>query len=311
MEFPVDLLATVDLKALEESAETIFSQLHRNPDIYESLRLPDSREVETGCNVCFMPLFGGDSKGKVLALLSPGEKVLGLYLRDQWWSTEDILKTSDPSRKGLLEVRTPVERIVLYVLNRIIYRMKEKANNDVIFPLHEEDEVAKILWKDGEAVGFYSVKTKDSLCRKFITECYQLPVMDAIFIRKYFRGHGYGLQMLEDYVSSFRNDYVGLKYPLSPAMYKVCKKYLSTYSGNKELLWEVQDTGARSDRTLIARKLETMELKGDHQVVRNLNFEAENTDVPLETVNTQEQETRKYTEEVVDEVVQIKKRKGK
>ncbi len=52
------------------------------------------------------------------------------------------------------------ERIVLYVLNRIIYRTVEMGSNEVPFLCHGEDVFAKILWKNGEAVGFYSVKSK-------------------------------------------------------------------------------------------------------------------------------------------------------
>lgn len=58
------------------------------------------------------------------------------------------------------QVRSVGERIVLYVLNRIIYRTMEMGSNEVPFLCHEEDVFAKILWKNGEAVGFYSVKCK-------------------------------------------------------------------------------------------------------------------------------------------------------
>ncbi|KAL7839774.1 hypothetical protein SRHO_G00264320 [Serrasalmus rhombeus] len=313
MKFPVDLLATVEPEALEQSAKDYMSKLlYRNPEIHEFLSLPDSSEVEISlCNVSFVPLYGVDIKQKVLALFSPEDrfKAVGLYLLGQWWSAEDILKTVDSSRTGLLEVRTPGDRIVLYVLNRIIYRTKEKASDDIHFLCHEEHAVAKIFWKSGEAIGFYSVKPEGSLCSSFVTQCYQLPIMDTIFIRKHHRGNGYGLQMLEDFVRSFKKDCLGLKYPLSPAMYKVCKNYLSTYPADKELLWEVEGIGGLFKRTLIAKKLQTMELKGDHQVVGRLNFETESTDVPMEKVMTQVQKTMEYTVEVVEEVVQIKIRK--
>ncbi|KAI4898338.1 hypothetical protein NFI96_024569 [Prochilodus magdalenae] len=303
MEFPVDLLATVDPEALEQAAKDYMSKLlYRNPEIRESLSLPDSSEVEIGlCNVGFVPLYGCDIKQKILALFSPEDrfKAVGLYLLGQWWAAEDILKTADPSRTGLLEVRTPGERIVLYVLNRIIYRTQEKASDDTHFLCHEEHEIAKILWKDGEAIGFYSVKPEGTLCRSFLTQCYQLPIMDTIYIRKCHRRNGYGLQMLTDFVRSFKTDCLGLKYPLSPAMYKVCKNYLSTYPADKELLWEVDGIGGLFQRTLIARKLQAMELKGDHQVVSRLNFETEHTDVQMEEVRTQVQKTMEYTVEVV------------
>lgn len=57
-----------------------------------------------------------------------------------------------------------------------------------------------------------------SVCNNSFRQCYVLPVMDSIFVRKAYRGKGYGLQMLEDFVDSFNEDELGLKYPLSPVM---------------------------------------------------------------------------------------------
>lgn len=37
--------------------------------------------------------------------------------------------------------------------------------NEVPFLCHGETDYAKILWKDGEAIGFYSVKPKGKLCK--------------------------------------------------------------------------------------------------------------------------------------------------
>lgn len=59
-----------------------------------------------------------------------------------------------------------------------------------------------------------------SLCNTFVSQCYLLPVMDSIFVRKDHRGNGHGLQMLEDFVDSFKDDELGLKYPLTLAMQK-------------------------------------------------------------------------------------------
>ncbi|XP_060762948.1 trichohyalin isoform X2 [Neoarius graeffei] len=163
------------------------------------------------------------------------------------------------------------------------------VGDDVAFLCHGEDEIAKILWKNGEAVGFYSVKPEGRLCNSFLTQCYQLPVMDTIFIRKCHRGNGHGLQMLEDFVDNFRKDFMGLKYPLPPAMYKVCKKYLSLYPEDTELLWETEGVGSPFQRTQITRKLQAMDLKEDN-------------DIPMEVGITQVQETM----EVVEDVAQIK-----
>lgn len=48
--------------------------------------------------------------------------------------------------------------MVLYVLNRIIYRKQEMERNEIPFLCHSSTDYAKILWKKGEAIGFYSVK---------------------------------------------------------------------------------------------------------------------------------------------------------
>lgn len=58
------------------------------------------------------------------------------------------------------------------------------------------------------------------LLNAFSTRRYQLPVMDSIFVRKSQRGNGFGLQMLEDYVLSFKENSLGLRYPLPTSMYK-------------------------------------------------------------------------------------------
>uniref|UniRef100_A0A8C7QZF3 Soluble lamin-associated protein of 75 kDa-like n=1 Tax=Oncorhynchus mykiss TaxID=8022 RepID=A0A8C7QZF3_ONCMY len=224
MEFPVDVLDSVRQEEVEQAAEGYMTQLrYVSPDKTESFTLPNHRKISIGlCNVGFVPIYGGDLKHKVMALFSPDDQLtaVALYLAGQWWSVEDILRTSDPSRTGLVKVRSLGERIVLYILNRIVYRVGEMDKPEVPFLCHGQHDFAKLLWKDGNAVGFYSVKPKDSLCNNFVTQRYQLPVMDSMFVRKCHRGNGHGLQMLEDFVDSFKDNQLGLKYPLSLTMYK-------------------------------------------------------------------------------------------
>ncbi|XP_058632825.1 trichohyalin-like [Onychostoma macrolepis] len=298
MAFPVDILTNVDHETLELTAEEYMSQLpYRNTEFFSP---SDSKQIEIGlCNVSFVPLYGTDTEKKLLALFSPDDfnTVVGLYLLDRWWRFEDVLKTAEPSRTGLIKVSTLGERIVLYVLNRIVLR-NEKSSEDVFFLCHCEHEAAKILWKDGEAIGFYSFKPKDSLCRNFVTQCYQLPVMDTIFVRKCHRGQGHAIKILEDFVSSFRNEYIGLKFPLSEAMYKVCEKYFSIYPADKEFLWEVEKIGSPFQRTLIANRLQKLKLKEKDQVVSKLNFDEDDAAAPMEIEFTKIQETTEYTVEI-------------
>ncbi|XP_016356540.1 uncharacterized protein LOC107699718 isoform X2 [Sinocyclocheilus anshuiensis] len=303
MAFPVDNLTNVDHETLELTAEEYMSQLpYRNTEYFS---LSDFKQIEVGlCNVSFVPLYGTDTEKKLLALFSPDDSntIVGLYLLDRWWGVEDVLKTAEPSRTGLIKVSTLGERIVLYVLNRIVLR-NEKSGEDVFFLCHCEREAAKILWKDGEAIGFYSFKPKGSLCRNFVTQCYQLPVMDTIFVRKCHRGQGHAIKILEDFVGSFRNEYIGLKFPLSEAISKVCEKYFSRYPADKELLWEVEKIGSPFQRTLIVNRLQKLNLKEKDQVVSKLNFDEGDATAPMEIEITKIQETTEYTVEIVEETI--------
>uniref|UniRef100_A0A8C1ZFP3 Uncharacterized protein n=1 Tax=Cyprinus carpio TaxID=7962 RepID=A0A8C1ZFP3_CYPCA len=303
MAYPVDILTNVDYETLELTAEEYMSQLpYRNTEYFS---LSDSKQIEIGlCNVSFVPLYGADTEKKLLALFSPDNSntVVGLYLLDRWWRVEDVLKTAEPSRTGLNKVSTLGERIVLYVLNRIVLR-NEKSSEDVFFLCHCEHEAAKILWKDGEAIGFYSFKPKGSLCRNFLTQCYLLPVMDTVFVRKCHRGQGHAIKILEDFVGSFRNEYIGLKFPLSEAMYKVCEKYFSIYPEDKELLWEVEKIGSPFQRTLIANRLQKLKLKEKDQVVSKLDFDEDDATAPMEIEITRIQETTEHTMEIVEETI--------
>lgn len=57
-------------------------------------------------SVGFVPLYGSSDKQKILALFSPSDPftAVALYLLDQWWAVDDILKTAVPARDGIAEV---------------------------------------------------------------------------------------------------------------------------------------------------------------------------------------------------------------
>ena len=54
------------------------------------------------------------------------------------------------------------ERIVLFILNVVIFGRLERNldDDDMFFLPHSVKEEAKILWRDGAAVGFYTTKSK-------------------------------------------------------------------------------------------------------------------------------------------------------
>ncbi|CAO2592879.1 Soluble lamin-associated protein of 75 kDa [Lemmus lemmus] len=264
MAFPVDLLDGCTHEELENSAEDYLSNLRcadpENPDCFSILNITIPINLS---NVGFVPLYGGNQAQKILALFAPEDSLtaVALYLVDQWWAIDDIVRTSAPSREGLKQVSTLGERVVLYVLNRIIYRKQEMERNEIPFLCHSSTDYAKILWKKGEAVGFYSVKPTGSLCASFLTQSYQLPVLDTMFIRKKYRGKDLGLHMLEDFVDSFTEEALGLRYPLSSLMYTASKQYFEKYPGDHELLWEVEGVGHWHQRIPVTRALQREAVK--------------------------------------------------
>lgn len=59
------------------------------------------------------------------------------------------------------KVQSYEERIVLFVLNYIIFGMLERnLTCDPLFAPHSKEEHAKIFWDRGEAAAFYTVKPK-------------------------------------------------------------------------------------------------------------------------------------------------------
>ncbi|KAK4820957.1 hypothetical protein QYF61_009202 [Mycteria americana] len=266
----VDTLAG-DPEVLQVDAETYYEKLSKKsssaPDVYS---IPGGKEVklEDSC-VCFVPLYRNNPTCKMLLLTDPKDKetVLAVYLNQCWWPVEDVVKTADPSRDGLISVQTFGERIVLFVLNYIIFGMLEGSSaNDAFFLPHSATECAKILWRNGEAVAFYSVKMKGSLCDSTTSQCYLLPVLDTIFVRRKYRRGGLGMKMLHDFCLSFMaEDALGISCPISAAMYQgksfdvealVCQKFLQTYPEEQKRLWEVEAPGDWSQRVNIWLKIQ-------------------------------------------------------
>ncbi|XP_037338567.2 microtubule-associated protein futsch isoform X2 [Pungitius pungitius] len=305
MKFPVDLLASVSQTELESLAHNYMNNLlYSNPDSPEHLILSDSTQVTINISsVGFTPLYGSGDRQMVLALFSPSNPftAVALFLLDRWWTVDDILKTADTTRGGTVEVKSLGERIVLYILNRIVYRAKEMSSEELPFLCHGEKDYAKILWNNGEAVGFYSVKPAGSFCSSFSTSSYQLPVMDSLFIRKHLRRQGFGLQMLKDFVLSFREDCLGLRYPLTQFMYKVCEKYLCQYPGDTDILWEVKSIGGPKQRTNIFKKLRAMNQRKSLVITERMEKEV------LEAVSTQIKDSIpvECTVEIVEEATAL------
>ncbi|XP_067411721.1 protein FAM169B-like isoform X3 [Emydura macquarii macquarii] len=222
--YPVDFLAG-NPEVLQEASEAYYEKLlQQTSSTPEFFSIPGGEKVKLeDSSVCFLPVYREDPKYKILVLRDPQDNktVLAIYLNQSWWPIEDIVKTADSSREGLIQ------------------------------------ECAKIFWRNGDAVAFYTVKMKGSLCDVNTSQCYLLPVLDTAFVRRKFRRCGLGMKILHDFCQSFvTEDALGISCPISADMYRVCQKFLQTHPEEQERLWEVEAPGDWSQRVSVWLKIQ-------------------------------------------------------
>ncbi|XP_078114095.1 protein FAM169B isoform X2 [Sander vitreus] len=245
--YPVDL-PDVDDAGLTSASEQYLSYLESRPWNNEWFQLSQTSKVAiTADNARRVQLFEDDQPDcALLALYSPDDptQVVALYLHEKWWCVEDVLRTSSKSRSGL--ITSMMERVIVFLLSQVVERSsQEKA----LFSLHPRTESCKLLWRDSQAVGFYTVKHKGSLCDSWSSRCYLLPALDTMLVRRSWRRRGFGLQMLEDYCSSFYTETcLGVSSPLSPSMAAVCRSFLQQHEEHLEQLYEVETPGDWTQR---------------------------------------------------------------
>ncbi|KAM7003467.1 protein FAM169B [Tautogolabrus adspersus] len=256
--YPVDLPAVEDTD-LTSASEQFISSLEsgmRNNEWFQSSE--KTKVAITAKNVRRLHLFEVDPPHcTLLALHRPNDptQVVALYLHEKWWCVDDVLHTSSKSRRGLIlvnvrpccpQVESIMERVIVFLLSQVVERSSQE---EVLFSLHPRTESCKLLWRDGQAVGFYTVKHKGSLCDSWSGCCYLLPVLDTILVRRSFRRRGFGLQMLEDFCSMFPSDkFLGASSPLSSSMVAVCRRFLQQYEEHQEHLYEVEAPGGWAQR---------------------------------------------------------------
>ncbi|CAL8324339.1 unnamed protein product [Gadus morhua 'NCC'] len=242
--YPIDILPSVDYDDLLSASDNYLSSLKssRNENHEEFDTLHHTKVAIKESNLSRLNMFPDDpSDCAVLALHPPDDpdNVLALYLHGKWCSVEDATKTTSKSRAGLVMVESAMERVILFLLAHVLEKLPAI---DRLFSPHPRTEQGKLLWRDGQAVGFYTFKQKGSLCGSWTAQSYLLPVLDTTLVRRGWRGRGFGLQMLSEFFSLFpREEAVGISSPLSPSMVAVCKKFLQQHEEQRERLYEVME----------------------------------------------------------------------
>lgn len=67
------------------------------------------------------------------------------------------LRRDDGKLLYVPQVESVVERVIVFLLSQVVERSSEE---EPLFSLHPRTESCKLLWRDGQAVGFYTVKHK-------------------------------------------------------------------------------------------------------------------------------------------------------
>ncbi|XP_077119508.1 protein FAM169B-like isoform X1 [Ranitomeya variabilis] len=254
---PIDKIMSSTLRCVLDSSARHYQHIrrHHGPSA-EFFSCPDGETINVDENcVLHAPLFRDDDSKKMLLLVNPKKRdsVLAVYMNDKWWGVDEVLMSMDPVQQGLKKVQTCGERIVLFVLNCLVCGFVEGGDSEdgVCFLPHSAGELAKIFWHHGEAVAFYTYKNKGSLCG-WSSQCYMLPVLDTIYVRKKWRRHGFGIAMLKDFCQTFGQEVaLGISSPLSPEMYHVCGRFLADSHKEQDRLWEVDPPGDWSQRANI------------------------------------------------------------
>ncbi|XP_033824029.2 protein FAM169B isoform X1 [Periophthalmus magnuspinnatus] len=238
--YPVDL-PLVGASELTSASLQYLSALESEPAQRDWFHLPTKSKVAiTAANIKQLHLFNDKPECILLTLHLPDEpqQVVALYLCGNWWHIDDVLRTSKKSRNGLEAVKCTIERVLVLVLSQLVDRVLAEEQ---LFSNHPPTENCKLLWIHGEAVAFYSFKQKGSLCENCISRCYELPVLDTIYVRGHCRRRGFGLLMLQDFCDMFPDESVlGVSSPLSAGMMAVCKKFLIQHKEHRDVLYEVE-----------------------------------------------------------------------
>lgn len=86
-----------------------------------------------------------------------------IYLRitDDDWVHIDAILQKNKIKNGWETMSGKDDLIRLYILSQIMYNeIENQSDEDVFFDFPDENDLVKILWVHGNAVGYYSVKRK-------------------------------------------------------------------------------------------------------------------------------------------------------
>merc|ERR1711976_188379 len=168
-----------------------------------------------------------------------------LLLEAQWKSLEDCLQSSDKSKSGIHLVNSEQDAVCLWLLSQVCHNQHDLDTklDESPFTTYPKDEYAKLIYEQGTAVGFYTLKLKGKPYSSSVLETYSMTMVDTMYVRKPWRGKGLGHQLLEDVFSSFPMQSIGFTQPVSRSLLNSLWKLLLQRKDLRDKLWLCAYTG--------------------------------------------------------------------
>lgn len=95
------------------------------------------------------------------------------------------------------------------------------------------------------------VKLKSSVTDEQRAEQYSMVTLDSIYVSPFHRRRGAATKLLEHLAATHFDQDIAVSTPISSAMRKVLKKFLTERPTYRRKFWEVEGTGQEGDRKLI------------------------------------------------------------
>lgn len=160
---------------------------------------------------------------------------------------------NDNRSSGWHSVDDASDILAHYALSQIIYRRCEGPRiekNECAFDLPDENDAVRILWKNGKAIGFYTLKLKGTYVEQR-HEFYEMVTLDTAYISSDYRRSGFGISILEDIYKNHPNEDIGFSSPIAQPMLKVIEKFIGYYPEMKYKLWQITDAGCEGSKKLV------------------------------------------------------------
>jgi len=125
------------------------------------------------------------------------QHLLAIFYRGKWREPKFFLYKKNAD--GIREVRSYRDKITVWLIASECKLDTPSLSSSHVF---QKGVHAKILWKDGEAIGYYT----------YTVDLWEYPTLHTIGVRRKFRGRGFGTLLLKDFLSSFRGK-VGIESP--------------------------------------------------------------------------------------------------